>query len=189
MKDGTGELPNQLNFAPREDKDIDYHRSVLEKVIYALHPVISLVEKAVSTIMDPLLPLLTPVKVKAKLPRETYERLEIIAESLPLHPTLHCRPFTGMVLNVSASTTSHRDTMDLSACAVLALGEWEGGHLCFHELGLALDLQCGDLVIFRSDLLTHYNLPHTGIRCSLVFSTDKLLSRWSRDQCGYTVPS
>lgn len=78
--------------------------------------------------------------------------------------------------------------MDYSACAVLALGEWEGGQLCLHELGLALNLQCGDFVIFRSDILTHYNLPHTGSRYSLVFSTDKHLSQWAKDRCGYRVP-
>ena len=87
-----------------------------------------------------------------------------MAQSIPLNPDLVCYPFTGMVFNLSVSTSAHRDVMDYSACAVLALGDWEGGHLCLHELGLALDLQCGDLVIFRSDALTHFNLPHIGSR-------------------------
>lgn len=116
-----------------------------------------------------------------------FERLEIIADSLPLNPALPFFPFTGIEFNVSVSTTGHRDTMDFSVCAVFALGEWEGGHLCLHELGLAFDLQQGDLVIFRSDILTHFNLPHTGTRLSVVLSTDKGLNAWANDRCGHDV--
>ncbi len=125
--------------------------------------------------------------MKAKLPNDVYESMVIIAESLPLSQALPCFPFTGMAFNVSVSTTAHRDTMDLHLCAIFALGEWEGGHLCLHELGLAFDLQCGDLVIFRSNILTHFNLAHTGIRCSVVLSTDKCLKSWAEDRCGHNV--
>ncbi len=92
-----------------------------------------------------------------------------------------------MVFNVSVSTTAHRDPMDLQFCVVFPIGEWEGGHLCVYELGLALQLSCGDLVIFRSDILTHFNLDYSGTRCSLVFSTDKHLRRWAEDKCGHIV--
>ena len=58
----------------------------------------------------------------------------MIVDAIPLNPDLPCYPFTGMVFNLSVSTSAHRDTMDLSACAVLALGSWEGGQLCLYEL-------------------------------------------------------
>lgn len=121
------------------------------------------------------------------MPQDIYKELTIVVESLPLNAAVPCYPFTGMAFNVSVSTTGHRDTMDFSVCAVFALGEWEGGHLCLHELGLAFDLQCGDLVLFRSDILTHFNLAHTGTRLSVVLSTDKGFKAWAENRCGHDV--
>ena len=75
--------------------------------------------------------------------------------------------------------------MDFSFCVVIPFGKWEGGQLCLYELGLVLDLQAGDFVLFRSDIITHFNLEHTGKRCSIVLSTDKLLVSWAEDRCGH----
>lgn len=118
------------------------YQEEFEKLLRLFHPVMTFVQDAVNP-----LPLFVFVhysdvlsKVKLKVPKEVYDKLEIIAQSLPLSPALQCHPFTGMVFNVSVSTTGHRDTMDLLVCAVFAPGKWESGHLCLDELGLAFDL-------------------------------------------------
>ncbi|KLO10039.1 hypothetical protein SCHPADRAFT_536579 [Schizopora paradoxa] len=165
----TGRPPNQTQLGPHFDQDFIYHQEECDKLLEVLQPMLTFVQDA------------------SKISKDVYKSLEIVAETLPLHSALPFYPFTGMAFNVSVSTTGHRDTMDLSVCAVLALGDWKGGHLCLHELGLALDLQCGDLVIFRSDILTHFNLPHYGTRYSVVLSTDKGLQTWARDRCGHDV--
>ena len=185
----TGRHPNQTQFGPHFDKDFVYHQEECDKLLEVLRPVMVFVQDAVSTCVNQTwCPALNfDLQLRAKIPTSVFEKLEIVAESLPLNAALPFYPFTGMAFNVSVSTTGHRDVMDLSFCAVLALGEWEGGHLCLYELGLALDLQCGDFVIFRSDILTHFNLPHYGTRYSVVLSTDKGLQTWAKDRCGHNV--
>lgn len=117
--------------------------------------------------------------MKEALPCDLYEELLVVVEALPSNSdVVACKPFTGMVFNVGVSTTAHRDPMDLQFCAVLPVGDWKGGELCLYELGLSLQLSSGDLVIFRSDILTHFNLAHTGKRTSFVFSTDKHFRSW-----------
>ncbi len=61
--------------------------------------------------------------MKAKLPKDVYESLVIIAESLPLSPARSVLPFHwDGVLTSQYPRTGHRDTMDLLFCAVFALG-------------------------------------------------------------------
>lgn len=50
VNERTGLPPNQLQFGPRCDGDIDYHRGELEKVMHVLKPVVSFIEDAVSHI-------------------------------------------------------------------------------------------------------------------------------------------
>lgn len=63
-------------------------------------------------------------------------------------------------------------------CLVLVLSDCEGGELAFKELGVVLDLQSGDFVIFRSKDLSHFNLHFRGIRFSFVFHTDSHYQLW-----------
>ena len=48
----------------------------------------------------------------------------------------------------------------------------------FEELGLVFELSQGDVILFRSDILTHYNLEYTGTRGSLVVHSDRHLKNW-----------
>lgn len=57
-----------------------------------------------------------------------------------------------------------------SLCCLVALGEFEGGELCFLQLQIVIPLRLGQVVAFSSRLLLHRNLPITrGIRHSIVY--------------------
>jgi hypothetical protein len=62
---------------------------------------------------------------------------------------------------------------DFCLCLVLVVSDCQGGSLCFYEPGLVLDLKNGDIVLFKSDCLSHFNLYFKEIRASLVFHSDK----------------
>jgi len=53
--------------------------------------------------------------------------------------------------------------------AMICCGEFEGGELCFPELGLKLEHKPGDIIFFRSTLLKHFVSDFDGNRTSLVF--------------------
>lgn len=82
-------------------------------------------------------------------------------------------PFTGLVLNLQVTTVAHRDIQDFIACAVLPVGCFGGGELVFYEPGLSFPLQNGDLIIFFSNCITHFNLWFSGLRASFVFHSDR----------------
>ena len=67
----------------------------------------------------------------------------------------------------------HFDKNDFRAgyCAVVCYGKFSGGELIFPEIGVALKLEPGDVVFFKSALLTHGCAPVTGVRRSVVLTT------------------
>jgi len=87
-------------------------------------------------------------------------------------------PFTNFILNLGAETDGHIDPMDDGLCAVIPFGNWKGGELCLSQLGLVLQLQPGDVVLFPSNQIAHFNLRMSGQRGSIVLSTDKTLKSW-----------
>lgn len=105
-------------------------------------------------------------------------RLVMYAELLPLAGPSPAYPFSGFVLNLSVGTCAHRDPGDKDICVVLAFGDYEGGELCFYETGMVFNLQPGDLLVFPSPRLTHFNLHFKGHRCSLVLATDRSGDSW-----------
>lgn len=52
----------------------------------------------------------------------------------------------------------------------------------FEELGLVFELSPGDVIIFRSDILTHYNLHYLVTQGSLVVHSDCHLKNWTEAQ-------
>lgn len=96
-------------------------------------------------------------------------------------------PFSGLVLNFNVATTVHRDTKDQSICLVMPLFDRSttGGHLCIKELGLVVEMKSLDLVIFRSSLLTHFNLHYVGKRASIVLHSDVEGEKWVQDRNGW----
>ncbi|GBE82502.1 hypothetical protein SCP_0408860 [Sparassis crispa] len=123
--------------------------------------------------------------MQAKRLPEVYKSLEIFAEVLPGREVSPCHPFTSMVLNVNVVTHVHRDVKDLKACLVLVLGDHTGGDLCLVEPGLVFPLRAGDLVVFHSGDVTHFNLHYRGERASLVLHSDAEGKHWQEDQMGW----
>lgn len=53
-----------------------------------------------------------------------------------------------------------------------------GGDLCFLETGIRLELKNGDMVIFPSAKISHFNMHFKGERASLVFHSDGSGDNW-----------
>ncbi|RPA78531.1 hypothetical protein BJ508DRAFT_329155 [Ascobolus immersus RN42] len=92
-------------------------------------------------------------------------------------------PFCMVALNKDAVTKRHRDLGDTpeGICAVFAWGDFEeGGDVVIDELEMVIPLQPGQLIFFRSFLLTHWNLPvpKGSTRNSFVLFTDKEMHNW-----------
>jgi hypothetical protein len=66
------------------------------------------------------------------------------------------------VININVYTKAHRDSGDRHLCLVIPIGHFEGGGLCLLENGLVLELRNGDIAIFRSSEVTHFNLDYRG---------------------------
>ncbi|KLO18442.1 hypothetical protein SCHPADRAFT_886155 [Schizopora paradoxa] len=111
------------------------------------------------------------------LPDEYIEQ-ETLTNDLALNQTSPFHPFTGVVLNINCCSFVHRDFMDHRICIVVPFGNWDGGELVFEELGLVFELSQGDVILFRSEMLTHYNLEYNGTRGSLVVHSDSHLKKW-----------
>lgn len=83
-------------------------------------------------------------------------------------------------------TKAHRDAKDLKACAVLVIGSHEGGELVFQEPGLVFPLQEGDLIVFFSGKITHFNLGFfKGLRASIVLHSDKEGEKWAQNRMNW----
>lgn len=53
------------------------------------------------------------------------------------------------------------------------------------ELGLVLALRTGDILMFESCSITHFDMPYTGYRGSLVLQTDAAMKRYVADRNGW----
>lgn len=76
-------------------------------------------------------------------------------------------------------TDEHCDEGDFTAgiTGLSQLGKWEGGKMCFRELGLALPGYAvpGNAFIFRGSVLTHAVAPWSGRRTAFDFTTHESL--------------
>ena len=91
-------------------------------------------------------------------------------------------PFSGFVLNMNVLTLIHRDWNDKDLCIVIPVSDCEGGDLALMELGIVLELNNGDMVIFRSGELSHFNLHYRGKRSSMVLHSDCSGDAWVDDR-------
>jgi hypothetical protein len=116
---------------------------------------------------------------------EEYDQLRVSCKILPLNHRLATYPFAGFVLNIQVCTDGHIDEKDDTICVVIPFGEHTGGQLVLHEMGLVLDLQEGDVLIFPSYRLTHFNLHFSGVRGSIVMHSDRDIKSWTVDRNGW----
>jgi predicted 2-oxoglutarate/Fe(II)-dependent dioxygenase YbiX len=107
-------------------------------------------------------------------------------EILPCHEISPAYPFGGFVMNFNVSTLIHRDWKDLNLCMVIVISEnYQGGELALLEPGVLLELRNGDMVIFPSSKISHFNMHYSGERASLVFHTDSAAKSWIKDRNGW----
>jgi hypothetical protein len=84
--------------------------------------------------------------------------------------------FPAIVINFNIISNYHWDSNDdpNGLCFLIALGDFEGGELCFPQLQILVKLKPGQVVAFPSYLLLHGNLPIlNGIRFSIVYFVHK----------------
>jgi len=122
--------------------------------------------------------------MKQLLPND-YAILSQYVDVLPCSDISPVYPFTGFVLNLNVTTLVHRDPCDERICLVLVICDCEGGELCFVEPGLVFGLKTGDVIVFPSTKLTHFNAHFSGYRVSLVLHSDKGFYRWAKDKNGW----
>jgi hypothetical protein len=123
-------------------------------------------------------------KLQAVLPEE-FKILSQFAETLPCSGDSPVYPFGGFILNLNISTRIHRDWKDLLICLVIVFSDCEGGDLAFMEPGIVFSLNNGDMIIFPSSKISHFNLHFKGKRASLVFHSDNAVQKWIDSRNGW----
>lgn len=113
--------------------------------------------------------------------------LTTIIDVLPGGQQSDYHPFTSCVVNLNVTTSCHRDSKDKLLCLVLVIQDKDthGGELGLLEPGIVLGLRNGDVVVFPSGEITHFNNWLKGVRSSLVFQTDIAFDQWVRDRNGF----
>ena len=84
--------------------------------------------------------------------------------------------FPMIAINFNTISDYHWDEHDEpnSLCCLVALGDFNGGQLCFSQLQIVIPLRPGQIVAFSSCFLMHGNFPVTqGIRHSIVYFVHK----------------
>lgn len=112
---------------------------------------------------------------------DDYEELQLSCNFLPFCERSPAAPFSGFVLNFNVATAAHRDVGDKHFCAVFTFQQCVGGELGLYEPGIVLESRSGDLIIFQSCKVTHFNLHFQGIRASLVLHSDKTGDQWAEN--------
>jgi len=124
------------------------------------------------------------LQIRGRLP-DHYVRLSAVFGEIPFQQNLLSYPFTNLVVNLGAETSAHVDPQDDELCAVFPFGNWTGGELCLYEPGITLELRAGDVVLFPSNRITHFNLRMAGHRGSMVLNTDSHMKSWIKDRNGW----
>ncbi|KAH7874074.1 uncharacterized protein C8R40DRAFT_1020015, partial [Lentinula edodes] len=91
---------------------------------------------------------------------DTFQEILASVDLLPMNDTSPISPFTSIVFNLNVGTLAHRDTNDKYACICITVGNPQGGELGLYEPRLLLETRNGDVAVFFSDRITHFNLPY-----------------------------
>lgn len=89
-------------------------------------------------------------------------------------------PWASCAINLKIDTSGveyHNDSDDCinGFCWLIPFGDYDGAHLLFPELAIALEAKPGDVICFKSKLLLHGTTNFTGSRKSLVlFSNNSI---------------
>ena len=122
--------------------------------------------------------------LKKHLP-DAYQHLSIFCDILPFNNRPATYPFPGLVINLQVATEAHLDSSDDTICVIIPFGDFEDGELILYEAALMIRVFEGDVVIFPSYQLTHFNMHFKGVRGSVVMHSDKEAKRWKTDRNGW----
>ncbi|CAG8581368.1 8539_t:CDS:2 [Paraglomus occultum] len=92
--------------------------------------------------------------------------------------------FPMIAINYNTISDYHWDENDESNsfCCLVALGDFEGGELCFPQLKIVVPLRPRQIILFSSRLLLHGNFIVTkGIRHGIVYFVHSLFFHHQRD--------
>jgi hypothetical protein len=129
------------------------HQKCVDNLLYALQPISNSVNKFVNKYYEHYYTKLSKLTWGPFAPR-----------AFGIFPTI--------AINFNAASNYHWDGNDEpnGLCFLVALGDFEGGELCFPQLEIVVKLKPGQVVAFPSYLLLHGNLTITkGIRFSIVY--------------------
>jgi hypothetical protein len=133
------------------------HENCVNNLLYALQPISNSVNRFVNKHYEHYYTKLSKLALGPFVPR-----------AFGIFPTI--------AINFNVISNYHWDDKDdpNGLCVLVALGDFEGGELCFPQLQIVVKLKPGQVVVFPSCLLLHGNLPITkGIRFSIVFFVHK----------------
>ncbi|KDQ51919.1 hypothetical protein JAAARDRAFT_139562 [Jaapia argillacea MUCL 33604] len=116
---------------------------------------------------------------------EEFNILVKFCNVLPLNTKSPVYPLSALVVNLDVTTRSHRDRKDYCICIIIPWGKHTGDHFCIYELGLMFKMNPGDVCIFCSKDLTHFNLHFHGYWGSIVLHADEELQVWEKDRNGW----
>lgn len=110
---------------------------------------------------------------------ESFQKLSRYTSCLPGDEFVAGYPFGGIVLNLNIATKIHRDPEDLDLCLITVISQCTGGELVMYEPGLVLGQRNGDMAVFPSGDISHFNMNFKGFRSSLVFHSDAASESWT----------
>lgn len=103
------------------------------------------------------------------------------------------KPFFGVFASCGVNydkscSNRHRDDKNIGYCAVMGMGEYDpadSGQLVLEELQLIFEIGPGDIIIFPSGLITHWNLELREGQCrsSFVAWSGGNLTSWADENC------
>ncbi|KAI1076621.1 hypothetical protein F5B20DRAFT_593892 [Whalleya microplaca] len=125
-------------------------------------------------------------------PKEYEECLEVF-RGLPKENRIAVSPpnwATMFVLGINSFTERHKDKTDVKKgfAGLVLLGQYEGGDLCFPQMGLKLDYQPGGCVIFRGAELEHFVQDWNGYRIFLLVTNHQPVRNWAYRRLGKRRP-
>eukprot|EP01117_Protostelium_nocturnum_P019441 TRINITY_DN8434_c0_g1_i1.p1 TRINITY_DN8434_c0_g1~~TRINITY_DN8434_c0_g1_i1.p1 ORF type:complete len:337 (-),score=32.69 TRINITY_DN8434_c0_g1_i1:7-1017(-) len=138
------------------------HNSIIKEFIRVMKPICNYIEALLKEYFPEEFSILNAIK----LPNECFKPGGI---------------YPGFAMNKEVGTIPHIDSGDLKhgLCAVISFGEFVGGDLCMFETKTVFPFLRGQIIIFRSTNLHHWNKQYTGNRNSIVLFCDNNVQTWS----------
>lgn len=119
-----------------------------------------------------------------RLHPDLFQEVVATASLIPGNDLSPITPFTSLVINVNITTLVHEDGGDEGGCVVLTIGNHRRGELVIGQPKLVLETRNGDVVVFRSDFYSHFNLHYEGKRASIVIHGDKQAVAYQKNKSG-----